>query len=243
MMHAALIIFTVTTITWSLWVRRLTWQCKMEVAATLNLVLQGGAVILMSPWASEVIGLRLYGLTGQYNLEDLLGHDLYVIAASSVVYHLILRLDQRQMIIRFKTHVEMPATICLPLMYATFTAGAGTEIYRRDFFRVPCDFWLTAYWFIMCGTIVYLLAYSVLALVPMLHAHARLARLYLAASGAGIGACISRLITSVLPDRLQDTFTASIIVWFLSCLCGAGFALISGHSWLERQRQLTGAAP
>lgn len=243
MMHAALIIFTITTIGWSLWVRRLTWQCKMEVAATLNLVLQAGAVVLMSPWASEVIGLRLYSLTGQHNLEDLLGHDMYVVAASSVVYHLILRLDQRQMIIRFKTHVELPATVCLPLMYATFTAGAGTEIYRRDFFRVPCDFWLASYWFIMCGTIIYLLAYSVLALVPMLHAHARLARLYLAASGAGIGACISRLITAVLPDRLQDTFTASIIVWFLACLCGAGFALISGHSWLQRQRALIGAAP
>lgn len=60
MMHAALIIFTITTISWSLWVRRLTWQCRMEVAATLNLVLQGGAVILMSPWASEVIGLGFF---------------------------------------------------------------------------------------------------------------------------------------------------------------------------------------
>lgn len=87
------------------------------------------------------------------------------------------------------------------------------------------------------------LVYSVLALVPMLQAHARLARLYLVASGAGIGACAARLVTAVLPDHLQDTFTASIIVWFLACSCGAAFALISGYSWLQRQRALIGAAP
>lgn len=240
-MHAALIVFTIATISWSLWVRRLTWQCRMEVAATINIALQGGAVILMSPWASEVIGKRLYKVTGQYNLEDLLGHDMYVVAASSVVYHLILRLDRQKMLQRFKTHVELPATLCLPLMFATFTAGAGTDTYRRDFFRVPCDIWLLSYWFIMCTTIIYLLSYSALALIPMLRARAQLARLFLAAAGAGIGACLARIVTALLPGNLQDTFTASIIIWVLACACGAGFAVISGHSWLQRQRHLIGS--
>lgn len=241
-MHAALIIFTLLTITWSLWVRRLTWHCRMEVAATLNIALQGGAVTLMSPWASEAIGGPLHRLTGQHNLEDLLGHDMYVVAASSVVYHLILRLDKQKLVERFKTHVELPATICLPLMFATFTAGTGTDIYRRDFFRVPCDIWLLAYWYIMCGTIAYLLCYAGLALVPMLRARAKTARLFMAATIAGVCACLVRMGTAVLPAVAQDTFVASIIVWTPACLCGAAFAAISGRSWLERQRWLTTAA-
>ncbi len=48
-----LIVITLSCITWSLWIRRVTWGCRWEVAATLNIALQGLAVFLMSPFASQ----------------------------------------------------------------------------------------------------------------------------------------------------------------------------------------------
>ena len=48
----ALIVITLASISWSLWIRRLTWHCRWEVAATLNIALQGCAVALMSPVAA-----------------------------------------------------------------------------------------------------------------------------------------------------------------------------------------------
>ena len=65
---AILIAITLLCIAWSLWIRRITWSCRWEVAATLNIALQGLAVLLMSPWASETIGHVLHDLTGKWNL-------------------------------------------------------------------------------------------------------------------------------------------------------------------------------
>src|SRR3954466_4853995 len=53
---ATLIAITLSYADWSLWVRPVTWTCRWEVAATLNIALHGAAVFLMSPFASETIG-------------------------------------------------------------------------------------------------------------------------------------------------------------------------------------------
>lgn len=55
---AALIVVTLLTVGGSLWIRRMTWSCSAERAATVNITLQGAAVALMSPWASEHLGAR-----------------------------------------------------------------------------------------------------------------------------------------------------------------------------------------
>src|SRR6478735_3967430 len=75
---ATLIAITLGCIGWSLWIRRVTWSCRWEVAATLNIALQGLAVILMSPFASETLGHWLHALTGMWNLEDYIGNDARV---------------------------------------------------------------------------------------------------------------------------------------------------------------------
>ncbi len=69
---AVLITITLLCIGWSLWIRRVTWNCRWEVAATLNIALQGATVVLMSPLASETLGHWLHSLTGMWNLEDCL---------------------------------------------------------------------------------------------------------------------------------------------------------------------------
>lgn len=69
--------------------------------------------------------------------------------ASAVVYNALGRLqDDHAVQTSFKRYVELPATLCIPLLLAAFSAGAskpGAEIYRADFFETPTDFLLSAY--------------------------------------------------------------------------------------------------
>lgn len=238
-MPAAFISFTLITVCWSLWIRRVTWTRRMEVAATLNIALQGAAIFLMSPLASRTIGVWLHELTGWWNLEDLIGHDCDVVAASAIVYHLIIRLDQEQLIRRFKLHIELPATLCMPIMLGLFMFSNGVGVYHDDFFRVVVDWTLAAYWLILCGTLIYLLGYSIYSLTPMWRDRPTIRTLcasYMVAAGIGLTACVVRMATTLLPPEMQDTAAASLPVWFLACSCGSGFAAVSAYSWIEKKR-------
>ncbi len=234
---ATLIAITLACIGWSLWIRRITWACRWEVAATLNIALQGAAVLLMSPWASETLGTALHALTGKWNLEDYLGHDCYIVAASAIVYNAIGRLrDDDVMQSTFKQYVERPATLCIPLMLAAFSLGNGVAVYRPDFFEVPTDFWLSTYWLLLCGMLIYLLAYGSRALL-VLRRDPRsrvIANWYLVASGAGILACGVRIVTAYVPPL--QSLEGGTLVWLFACTCGAGFALASAHSWRVKTR-------
>jgi hypothetical protein len=229
---AVLITVTLACIAWSLWIRRVTWSCRWEVAATLNIALQGATVFLMSPFASETLGHWLHALTGMWNLEDYIGHDLYVVAASAIVYNCLGRLqDDHAMQTTFKQYVERPATLCIPLLLATFSLGNGAAIYQADFFQLPTDSWLSAYWLLLCGTLIYLLGYGSRALL-VLRKDPRsrtVANVYLAASVSGMMACLVRIVTALVPS-LQPIENGTL-VWFFACMCGAGFALMSAHSW------------
>ncbi len=232
-----LITMTLACIAWSLWIRRVTWSCRWEVAATLNIALQGAAIALMSPLASQTIGHQLHNLTGKWNLEDYLGHDCYIVAASAIVYNALGRLQDDHALRRaFKQHVERPATLCIPLLLATFSLGNGAKIYRDDFFQVPTDFWLSTYWLLLCGTLIYLLVYGSRALL-ILRKDPRsrlIANVYLLASASGILACSIRIITAYVPPF--QSLAGANLVWLFACLCGAGFALASAHSWRIKKK-------
>ncbi|MGV0792285.1 hypothetical protein [Mycolicibacterium sp. XJ1819] len=240
---AALIVITLCCIAWSLWIRRVTWTSRWEVAATLNIALQGLAVMLMSPWASETVGVALHALTGKWNLEDFIGHDAYIVAASAVVYNSLGRLQEDHDLQRsFRQWVEFPATICIPLLLVTFWLGNGSSIYHRDFFQVPTDFWLNMYWLLLCGLLIYLLAYGARALL-ILRKDPRsrtVANVYLVASASGVAACVARLATAFIPP-LQSWDNGSALVWVFACGCGAGFALMSAESWRRKTRWFSGA--
>ena len=241
---ATMITITLACIAWSLWIRRVTWSCRWEVAATVNIALQGVAVLLMSPWASGTIGQVLYQLTGKWNLEDYLGHDCYIVAASAVVYNSLGRLqDDNEMQRSFKQYVERPATICIPALLATFSMGHGASVYRADFFQVPTDPWLSIYWVLLCGTLVYLLGYGVRAMLILRRdpRSRRIANIYLVASVSGILACTIRIVTALVP-ALQPIENGTL-VWIFACGCGALFALASAHSWRAKTRIFTEARP
>ena len=109
--------------------------------------------------------------------------------------------------------------------------GNGARIYRPDFFEVPTDFWLSAYWLLLCGTLIYLLGYGSRALMVLRKdpRSRRVANVYLIASFSGIMACVVRIVTSLVPSL--QSIEGGTLVWIFACLCGAGFALTSAHSW------------
>jgi hypothetical protein len=237
---AALIVITVGCIAWSLWIRRVTWSCRWEVAATLNIALQGAAIVLMSPLASETLGRWLHHTTGVWNLEDYIAHDCYIVAASAIVYNALGRLqDDHALNATFKQYVERPATLCIPVLLVAFSLGNGAAVYRPDFFQVPTDFWLSSYWLVVCGMLVYLLGYGARALLILRRdPRSRLiANVYLIACGSGILACAIRIVTAYVP-RFAD-WENGRAVWFFACLCGAVFAVAAAHSWRIKTRWFT----
>jgi hypothetical protein len=232
---SALIIITLASIAWSLWIRRVTWHCRWEVAATLNIALQGCAVALMSPLCAETLGVVLHNITGEWNLQNYVGHDCYVVAASAIVYNAVGRLEEDDALQKsFKQYVERPATLCIPLLLATFSLSYGSRIYASDFFALRTDFWLTVYWLLLCGTLSYLLVFGSRALLVLRKdpRSRNIANLYLVASASGISACVVRMITALIPP-LQGPLGAAL-VWLFACACGAGFALTSAQSWRQK---------
>ena len=232
---SALIIITLASIAWSLWIRRVTWHCRWEVAATLNIALQGCAVALMSPLCAETLGVVLHNITGEWNLQNYVGHDCYVVAASAIVYNAVGRLEEDDALQKsFKQYVERPATLCIPLLLATFSLSYGSRTYASDFFALRTDFWLTVYWLLLCGTLSYLLVFGSRALLVLRKdpRSRNIANLYLVASASGISACVVRMITALIP-ALQGPLGAAL-VWLFACACGAGFALTSAQSWRQK---------
>jgi hypothetical protein len=233
----ALIIITLACIGWSLWIRRVTWHCRWEVAATLNIALQGLAVALISPLSSETLGVALHKITGEWNLQNYIGHDCYIVAASAIVYNVVGRLEDDDALQKsFKQWVERPATLCIPLLLATFTLSRGSKSYARDFFAMPTDFWLSVYWVLLTGTLGYLLIFGSRALLVLRQEprSRNIANFYLLASGSGIAACVVRMTTAVIPPW-QGTLTTGL-VWFFACSCGAAFAVTSAQSWRQKVR-------
>jgi hypothetical protein len=240
---SALIVITLASIGWSLWIRRVTWRCRWEIAATLNIALQGSAVALMSPWSSETLGVVLHNITGEWNLQNYVGHDCYIVAASAIVYNAVGRLEDDSALQRsFKQWVERPATLCIPLLLATFTLSRGSKVYASDFFALPTDFWLSVYWILLCGTLGYLLVFGSRALLVLRKdpRSRNIANLYLLFSASGILACVTRITTAVIPPFQGPVSTA--MVWLFACTCGAGFALTSAQSWGQKVRWFQGSA-
>jgi hypothetical protein len=230
-----LLLITVASMAWSLWIRRLTWSCRWEVAATLNIALQGCAVALMSPLAAHTVGVALHRLTGEWNLQNYLGHDCYIVAASAIVYNALGRLgDDHVLQAAFRQYVERPATLCIPLLLATFSMSCGPHAYARDFFEVHTDFWLTVYWLVLCGTLGYLLVFGSRALLVLRKdPRSRLiANVYLTACASGIMACVVRSITALFP-ALQ-VHTTVMATWIFACGCGFVFALTSAYAWRQK---------
>ena len=107
---------------------------------------------------------------------------------------------------------------------------------------MPTDGWLAAYWLVLCGTLTYLLVFGARALLVLRKNEdsRRIANIYLFATGSGILACATRILTSLVPELqpLED----GKFVWVFACMCGGVFALASAHSWLIKTKWFSKAA-
>ncbi len=91
--------------------------------------------------------------------------------------------------------MERPATLCIPLLLATFSLSYGSRTFASDFFALRTDFWLTVYWVLLTGTLTYLLVFGSRALLVLLMfpRSRNIANLYLVASASGMSACVVRV--------------------------------------------------
>ena len=131
--------------------------------------LQGVAVLLMSPFASETLGHWLHALTGQVESRGL--HRPRPVHRRRVGGRLQRAgpaagrprdAEDVQAVRRASGDAVHPAAAGHLLASATARA-----IYRPDFFEVPTDFWLSVYWLLLCGTLIYLLGYGSRALLVL----------------------------------------------------------------------------
>src|ERR1700754_978075 len=192
----ALISLTLACIAGSLWVRRRTWFSRWEVAGTLCVAAQGCAALLISPMASKVLGPPLHAISGMWNLEDFLGHISYVLAAVALVQTVLSRVTGDGRLQEIATQwIERPATVCIPLMLAGWAFGNGSKVYRSNFYEVPGDAWLKIYWLVFSAMLIYLLAWTLRALLVLrrIPRHRPTVTVYLALVVAGIAVCTARI--------------------------------------------------
>lgn len=231
-MHAiTLTVVTGAALAFALWIRRFTWGNDWEKAITLSVALQLAALLLTSPISTPYVGMPLARLTGVYNLDAVLGHDLYIVAASAVLYHILFSLhDDEGLHKRFRLYVELPCTVVLPILLTTYAQSETAHIPMIDMFDAQ-DETLQPYWTALTVVVGYLLAFAAwhFAIAWRDPAYRWECTGYIAASLAGVAACILRL-----GGNAWDIPAGP--VWLAIATCGALFAGTAGFQW-KRQLQ------
>lgn len=224
---SVLIATTLVAVLCSLWIRRHTWRSRWEAGASLNIALQGCAVLLMSPWASATLGPLLHRAVGLWNVEDLIGHLCLMVAVTAIIDHGLARLaDEHQVRGFLRKHVAVPLQLGGLLLVAVFVVA--DEGYHPDLFRAHIgNLWLGAYWLVLGGLLIYLFAYAgrvflILRLDPRSTATVYM---YLLSTAFGIAAHAIQMGTA------WAGLDVSLPIWLCACLGATGFAYGSARSW------------
>ncbi|MBS9535028.1 hypothetical protein KIH27_15670 [Mycobacterium sp. M1] len=225
-----LVATTLLAVLGSLWIRRDTWRSWWEAGLTGSIMLQGCAVLCVSPWVSTVAGPTLHGVLGRWNVEHLLGHLCLIVAAAAIVYHCLTRLaDPELLTAMFTRSVVAPLNLGIPLLVAAFLLA--DEEPHTDLFAAPVrSIWFGVYWLVLGVLLTYLLGYArrvLLALRSDPRSRAT-ANIYLAGAGLGMAACAVQVATAWVGVDV------SLPVWCCMCLGVMCFAYGSGRSWQAR---------
>lgn len=224
---SALITATLAVVVYSLWVRRHTWRSHWEVGASLGILLEGCALVLMSPWAATTLGPPLYRLTGLWNMQTMLGHVCAISALAAIISHVLVRLaDGSQMRLLFRSRITTPVRLGLVLLVVTFIIA--DEEYHADMFSAAVnDFWLAAYWLVVGSLVIYLSGYGGRVLL-ILRADPRgtaTAHTYLVSAMFGVLASALQMTTA------WTTVDVTPAVWLCACLGVGIFAGGAARSW------------
>jgi hypothetical protein len=227
MIKTALITATLAAILYSLWFRRDTWRSRWEAGANLNIALQGCAVLLMSHWSAAVLGPPLHRIFGLWNVQHLLGHICWIFAVTAIIQHGMTRLADEAHVRRLlHKDVTRPLRLGVALLVAVFIIA--DEGHHPDLFAAQVsNVWLGAYWLVLGGLLIYLLAYAMRVLL-ILRADPRSTAtvdLYLTSAGFGVAANLIQMGTS------WSDIDVTLPVWLCACLGAIGFAYGSARSW------------
>jgi hypothetical protein len=226
-MMSVLITVTLAAVVYSLWIRRDTWRSRWEAGASLNIALQGCAVLLMSPWASATLGPPLHHMFRRWNVEDLLGHICLIVAVTAIIHHGLARLDdERRLRGLFRRHIEIPLRLGVPLLVAVFIIA--DEGYHPDLFPAHVStVWFGAYWLVLGALLIYLFAYAgrVLLILRKDLRSTATANLYLISAAFGVAATVIQVVTA------ETGIDITLPVWLCACLGAIGFAYGSARSW------------
>lgn len=224
---SALVAVTLVAILCSLWIRRDTWRSRWEAGATLNIALQGCAVLLMSHWASAVLGPPLHHVLRLWNVQHLIGHICWIFAVTAIIQHGLTRLtNQNNVRGLLRKHVGRPLWIGVPLLVIVFVIA--DERHHPDLFAAPItDYWLGVYWLVMGGLLIYLLAYAgrVLLILRTDPRSRETVDLYLISAAFGVAANVIQIVTAFAHTDV------ALPVWICACLGAIGFAYASARSW------------
>ncbi|WP_435673871.1 hypothetical protein [Mycolicibacter senuensis] len=236
MMTSGFIAATLALIAYSSWIRRDTWWSRWEVAASLALVLEGAALLLMSPWGAPAIGPLLYRVLGAWNVQQMLGHFCLIVAVSANVYHMLVRLadpDQVRSIMR--RHLMPPVLLGIGLMAPSYLL-ADQEYHPDMFAAASNDPWLTVYKLVGSALVIYLSGY-VSRLMLMLRKDPRAKStidLYLVSMTFATAACL--IVVGAAWGGRADAGPA---IWACICLSVGTFAFGSARSWQAKSAWFT----
>lgn len=236
---SALITATLAVVAYSLWVRRHTWRSRWEIGASCGILLEGCALVLMSPWASAVVGPPLHRITGLWNLQTMLGHLCLIAAIASVVHHILVRLtDDHQLRALFHSRITVPVRFGVLLLVPAFVIAG--ERSQPDLFSADlAGGRLTGYWLVTGSLIIYLSTYggrALLILRPDPRATATV-NTYLASSAFGIAGSMLQMSTA------WSARDVSPGVWLCACLAVSIFAYGSARSWQAKVAWFTPEHP
>lgn len=239
MIQTVVLSVTLPVIGWSLWIRRRTWRNDWEVCATLCVLFQGLAIILMSP-LGDFCDPFLHDLTGLWNLDDFLSGALFVGAASSMVHHALIRLAHTPTAqLLMERWVGRPRTLVLPLMFAAYYYSNGSKAPTGRFMALRPDAWLTTYWLLLGAMVIWLLSYGgwLWWLLRASAKHRRQVTVYLVASVVGIIASLARMLGACFPAVMPKGDCA--FVWIGIALGAMLFSIALAWSWLVKSRWFT----
>lgn len=217
---------------WSLYARRIAWNCLGERPITLSAAMQTFAILMLLPQVPHPLGRLIHALTGVWNAQAFMAHVLCIGADVCIVYHVAWRAQHEEDFIRgFKTHVELPATLAIALMFGLWLSGNGARIPAKCFYLVDLDLSMKIYWLVFTGVLAWMMAYAIRWMFVLRQdpRSRTTVTIYICAGISGLIALLLRAIEAVLPalNNQAGLLAAS----FFGCAAVTGFAVGAGYSW------------
>lgn len=216
----------------ALWMRRKSWRSyTWQQVLTLGVVLGGIGYGLCLPVRECPVNRALYAATGISHLRDFIGHLAILAAAAALICAFAYRLVAAQHMEAFMLRIEVPGALAAVIMLISmlFSHQTKNPAPAPDFFDVPIDGWLFAYWLAYCGAQLYFAGYSIRMLIILRRdERSRLpADLFIAA--ACVGACVA--FTRMVDVATDAVWIPDGAVWTLISTAMTLAALASAVSW------------